>query len=281
MWAILGTLFFSCCTVVIMISLYLLMHVFHLVFSERTAINLSLRCLQFSWRCLFMCMPWVRLRNFPTTQQWDSMVGTGPCLIMVNHTSQLDGFLFAMIAPTSILLRTRSLLNKRLFNIPVFGPIFRMIGHLPVHFLKDEEGKFSVDKEKQAKVTEKVQHHLKVDRGNLAFCPEGTINRGDVTKLCDFRHGTFSLAIENRLPIYGICNLGNHHFWPNSATLGGRPATIDNDMFAVQEWNDMLEKGGPLPDGFNAQTLSAMAQKCMQASVDKIIARGLAKIKQD
>ena len=53
-----------------------------------------------------------------------------------------------------------------------------------------------------------VAEHRVAGGGVLAFCPEGTVNRKDQTKCLPLRRGSFQLAVDLRLPIYGISALG-------------------------------------------------------------------------
>ena len=56
-------------------------------------------------------------------------------------------------------------------------------------------------------VNERIRAHV-AGGGVLAFCPEGTVNRKDQTKCLPLRRGSFQLAVDLRLPIYGISALG-------------------------------------------------------------------------
>ena len=157
------------------------------------------------------------------------------------------------------------------FKTPVLGEIFRLVGHEPVYFLKDDEGKFSVDKARQAPVNERIRQHV-AGGGVLAFCPEGTVNRKDQTKCLPLRRGSFQLAVDLRLPIYGISALGQHRFWPWKGAPG-HPATIRVKLYAVDKWNDMLDAGEG--KGATATDVADLAQEAMQASVDALSARPL------
>ena len=88
------------------------------------------------------------------------------------------------------------------------------------------------------------------------------------------------MAIDFRLPIYGVSSFGNHLFWPNAGGLPGRPCTIDNQLFAVEEWNKALQEAGDdKPISVTAAELSDMCRTRMQASVDVIVARQDADLK--
>ena len=155
--------------------------------------------------------------------------------------------------------------------MPVLGTCFRLLGHQPVHFLKDEEGKFSVDKVKQAPVNALIQKHVSSGGGILTFCPEGAINKRDPHHCLPHRRGSFQQAIDLRLPIYGFTSFGNHHFWPNSLPVAGNRATIACGTYEVSEWNDLLASGKSI-DHITTTELSTICQAAMQKSVDAVSA---------
>jgi 1-acyl-sn-glycerol-3-phosphate acyltransferase len=226
------------------------------------------------FRMLFGSCVWLRIDQ-PSTADWDRMVPQSAlkkgAIFMVNHTSYVDGFVFSALTPQRVIARSRTLMKGSFFSTPVIGSVFRHLGHMPVYFQKEtDHTTFSVDKEKQAKVTLEMRKHLAAG-GILAFCPEGTINRTDPTQLLLFRRGTFAMIAELRLPVFGLTTYGNHFFWPNHAHMGGYPSTIVADVFAVDEWNSQLDN-----DALDAAAITDMCQRRMQESVTKCVARSRA-----
>ena len=179
--------------------------------------------MRFLLRALIRSCFWLKVEE-PDEEDWKELAlpQDKGCILMFNHTSMFDGFLMAAIMPASLTRRCKSLMAAYTFKTPVLGEIFRLVGHEPVYFLKDDEGKFSVDKVRQAPVNERIRAHV-AGGGVLAFCPEGTVNRKDQTKCLPLRRGSFQLAVDLRLPIYGISALGQHRSWPGQGARR-RPA---------------------------------------------------------
>ena len=51
-------------------------------------------------------------------------------------------------------------MQNSVFKMPLLGTICKAVGQFPVYFISSEAGKFSVDKERQAKVEDLVMEHL-------------------------------------------------------------------------------------------------------------------------
>eukprot|EP00127_Corallochytrium_limacisporum_P004650 Clim_evm4s172 gene=Clim_evmTU4s172 len=150
---------------------------------------------------------------------------------IANHSSRSDALIWASICPTDILSNTRTLMKASLFNVPAFGTLCRNIGHFPVYFLKDSEGSFTVDRVKQAKVMADVKEHIALG-GRLTFFPEGQLNPKP-RQLQTFRRGSFNVAIENKMPVWGYAIVNCESFWPLDQTVGGLPATVYYTAFEV------------------------------------------------
>ena len=65
-------------------------------------------------------------------------------------------------------------------QLPLLGTICRVCGHFPVHFKKDEVGKFTLDREKMAEVSPRVDEHLAAGKV-LAIFPEGQVSTPPTT----------------------------------------------------------------------------------------------------
>jgi 1-acyl-sn-glycerol-3-phosphate acyltransferase len=267
--ALAGPVAFGLLVTPVCLGIYAACKANHLLGSKKGAQERSLASMRFLLRTLLRSCFWLKV-NEPTTEEWDALhipTATG-CLVMFNHTSLFDGFLNAAVMPRSLCVRCKSLMASYTFKTPVLGAIFRLVGHEPVYFLKDDEGKFSVDKAKQAPVNERVRAHV-AQGGVLAFCPEGTVNKHDPTKCLPLRRGSFQLAIDLRVPIYGISSLGQHRFWPHKGAPG-HSAHVNVSLYEVKAWNDRVAAGTNA--GLTATDLATMAQEAMQASVDALSA---------
>ncbi|KAJ1630354.1 hypothetical protein T492DRAFT_1003865 [Pavlovales sp. CCMP2436] len=226
------------------------------------------------FRMLFGSCWWLHVDG-PTSEDWarvipDEALQRG-CVFMVNHTSFVDGFMFSGLTPQRVIARARTLMKGGIFKTPVIGSVFSRLGHLPVHFTREaDNSSFSVDKEAQSLVTAEVQRHL-ASGGVLAFCPEGSINRGDQTTLLPFRRGTFQIVLDHKVPVFGLTVYGNHHFWPTKKQMGGYPASIYANVFAVEEWNAQLGSST-----LDAAALCELCEKRMQVSLAGCAARARA-----
>lgn len=171
-----GTIGFGALAVPAFFSLYGWGRVFHALLRPASATKATLWLYRMLFRMLFGCIWWLDIRDAPTAAEWRAVeqgAAARGCLIMVNHTSQLDGFLFGALASPFVVCHTKSLMKSVLFKIPLAGKLFSMMGHLPVFFKSDAaDASFSVDKERQAPINEIVNRHLSQDRGILSFCPE-------------------------------------------------------------------------------------------------------------
>ena len=119
-----------------------------------------------------------------------------------------------------------------LYGLPLFGTICKVLGHFPVYFLKNEEGKFTTDAAKMAPVEEEVSRHLEAG-GVLTLFPEGAMNRADPSKLMTFRYGTFKRALAEDAIIYHFVTCGHEDVWPAASGFSGNPATTGMGLYPV------------------------------------------------
>lgn len=191
---------------------------------------------------------------------------------MVNHTSYMDAFVMAAALPFDILYKTRTLAKSTLFDSPVVGEVFRLSGHFPVYFT--DSVNFSVDREKQAKVSEETKKFLQ-NGGVMLFCPEGQVERYTPHKIQSLRRGSFSLSAEYNLPIFTNVIMGNNEVWPVSWKLGGLPGTINFRSRCVLSPEDLKSRGAArslTAEEMKERTaeLAEQTQKTMQEDVDLV-----------
>ncbi|KAG8469109.1 hypothetical protein KFE25_007627 [Diacronema lutheri] len=272
------TVWFGCGLASLLFTLWVLLPVVHAVAPAPARFCWSERLCNLLFRAVFASCPWLKVDG-PDAAEWarivpEPLLARG-AVFMVNHSSFGDGFLFSALTPQRVIARARTLMKGSVFKTPIIGSVFSRLGHMPVYFTREaDNAAFSVDKERQAKVTEEMRAHL-LGGGIVAFCPEGTINRTDPRALLPFRRGTFQLIVDLKLPVFGLTMHGNHVFWPNSQQMGGNPATIYADVFAVEAWNAQLD--APTID---AAALTELCQQRMQASLDACVARAGARAKR-
>ena len=160
--------------------------------------------------------------------------GPRPSMILINHSSFLDLFLISSLLTYRMIRDThvRCVVAAKLTTLPCFGNgLGAFSGSFPVYFKAVEGGisggestSFSVDRERQEADNARMREHV-LSGGALAVCPEGTVNRAP-PDLQPFRHGSFKLAIESGMAIWGIVFIGCHVCWPKGVAVGGYPCEI-------------------------------------------------------
>ena len=157
-------------------------------------------------------------------------------MVLMNHASYFDFFLFTSILPFKVILsgHVRTVMSASLTKLPIVGkPIGDHAGSFKVYFQakgagfgKADEADFSVDRDKQQLETDRMKHHIEAERGILAFCPEGGMNKAPQDGLKPFRRGSFAQAAEFCTPIWGAALHGCTDAWPRDAKMGGYPCTV-------------------------------------------------------
>lgn len=112
-----------------------------------------------------------------------------PAILMVNHQSNMDAYLFGRIFPS----KTIVIAKKQLLKVPFFGLLLLTSGHI----LIDRDAKKAA-RQALEKGTEAV---LKKKRSLWVF-PEGTRSKGG--GLAQFRKGGFHIAAQSKAPIIPV-----------------------------------------------------------------------------
>jgi len=211
----------------------------------------------FCWRPVFWLNPHVRIQTKEGKQvSWEQTQGS---FVIMNHTSYLDVFVFVCSCPVKVLMGVRTLMNYKLFNLPVFGSLCKMIGHYPVYFKAETHGSFSVDQEKMAPVMEDAANHL-TSGGTLSVFPEGQISK-DPSTLQSFRRGSFAMAKKHKLKITGMIMHGCADCWAKAAPMGGDPAIVTVSLFDVM---DLAKESDDIEVGEIAERCQVIMEKELQ-----------------
>eukprot|EP00127_Corallochytrium_limacisporum_P003706 Clim_evm38s152 gene=Clim_evmTU38s152 len=203
---------------------------------------------------LLWSAPWIRVTK--VSGSFDML--DHPSMIVMNHCSEIDGIIFPALCPGPQAQWLKVLLKASLFKVPVFGTLCKNIGHFAVHFSGKKQGDFSVDKKAQANVMKDVEKHV-ANGGILACFPEGQLNPTP-EKLQMFRRGSFQVAVDNKLALYGCVMLGQDDAWPLDSWLGGGHAHIFYSIIKI------CDDAGQ----FDAPTLCELAQTKMQEETDRV-----------
>lgn len=113
-----------------------------------------------------------------------------PCVIVANHQSNFDLFIFGCAVPP----RTVTLGKKSLRWIPIFGQIYWLAGNVLI-----DRGNAAKAKQAMLQTTATLQQN----NTSIWVFPEGTRNHGQ--GLLPFKKGAFQMAITAGVPIVPLC----------------------------------------------------------------------------
>eukprot|EP01059_Diplonema_ambulator_P014212 TRINITY_DN25056_c0_g1_i2.p1 TRINITY_DN25056_c0_g1~~TRINITY_DN25056_c0_g1_i2.p1 ORF type:complete len:295 (+),score=104.86 TRINITY_DN25056_c0_g1_i2:43-927(+) len=251
---------FGVVTMFTLLSAFVIVKIASFVLPRRTLESVACRTAKTAFALTLLLNPQVSVRS---NIEWNKLPSR--CMLLLNHTSWFDSVLFTAVVPFFAIAHFRTLLKSTLLSLPLGGEIFKSAGHFPVYFMKDEDGSWAVDKDKQAPVTERMNEFIRRPEAVLSFYPEGVVNKTP-EKLQTFRRGSFVTPIEHDLPIYGFLAVGNDITWP-AGGFPGQPADIDVRLFEV------VEKTSKLPEEMqNPQALSEHCHVVMQKELDSMLA---------
>lgn len=155
----------------------------------------------------FFIMLWgvrLYLRLSPIKYQHKDLAGLGDlsskqCLIVANHRSHLDMFIFLAEA-----YRVRALTNAYLLRAPLLGQMIWLSGHIIVR-----AGDLSAHK----RALETIKTALGFGDKVLIF-PEGTRCLPGTRSIGTFRMTAFQMARENNVDIIPVVIAGTDRIWP-------------------------------------------------------------------
>jgi 1-acyl-sn-glycerol-3-phosphate acyltransferase len=146
----------------------------------------------------------------------------GPCVVVANHASYLDGVVLKAALPA----RFSFVIKKEVSDVPLAGLMLRRIGSEFVDRFNRHAG--GMDTRRLIKAADAGQA--------LAFFPEGTFLAQP--GLGKFHTGAFAIAARASLPIVPVAIRGTRHILPSGRILP-RPGIV-----RIQ----VLPALGPLPD---------------------------------
>jgi 1-acyl-sn-glycerol-3-phosphate acyltransferase len=151
------------------------------------------RLLQSGARLIF------RLGGIPLRIEGLAHLPAGPCIVVANHASYLDGVILTAALPA----RFAFVIKREMTRVPL------------AHFMLRRVGSEFVEREHNSQGTRDTRRILqKADIGqSLVFFPEGTFQA--VPGLCHFRLGAFIAALRSNLPVVPLVIRGSR------AMLGG------------------------------------------------------------
>ncbi len=130
------------------------------------------------------------------------IIGTIPknksMILMFNHTSFIDPFLFAYASPG----KTTGITAAENYKLPVFGWMLKKWNAIPIDRSNIEKAKQSIKKGEEALS----------DGYNVIILPEGT--RTISGKIGKFKKGGFHMAMNIKAPILPVGTVGAYEFKP-------------------------------------------------------------------
>ena len=141
-----------------------------------------------------------------------------PFIIMFNHTSFIDPFLFAYCSPG----KTTGITAIENYKYPIFGWMLKKWRAIPIDRKNIERAKESIKKGEEA-----LQNNY-----NVIILPEGT--RTINGKIKKFKKGGFHMAMNIRAPILPIGSQGAYEFKPKNRWYI-KPRTINLNVGEIIE----------------------------------------------
>ena len=152
---------------------------------------------------LFFMRPWLPVKF----ENRDAIMRYEPCIIISNHQSMLDLFLFAATKPAVFCYMIKSWPLKKLF---FYAPVMKELGYVNV----DEHTPEEIDKICMERIASGV---------SVVVFPEGTRSRNG--KLGKFHSGAFRLATKAGVPVLPLAIKNSGAVAPPGCLLL-RPQTI-------------------------------------------------------
>jgi 1-acyl-sn-glycerol-3-phosphate acyltransferase len=157
----------------------------------------------------FAAQAFFRLAGMPVRLLNTEHLPAGPCVVVANHASYLDGVVLKAALPA----RFSFVIKKEVARVPLAGFVLRRIGSEFVDRFNRHAG--GMDARRLIKVADAGQA--------LAFFPEGTFLAQP--GLGKFHTGAFAIAARAELPIVPIAIRGTRHILPSGRFLP-RPGRI-------------------------------------------------------
>jgi 1-acyl-sn-glycerol-3-phosphate acyltransferase len=157
----------------------------------------------------FAAQSFFRLAGMPVRMLDVQHLPAGPCVVVANHASYLDGVVLKAALPA----RFSFVIKKEVSRLPLAGLVLRRIGSEFVDRFNRHAG--GMDARRLFKAADAGQA--------LAFFPEGTFLAQP--GLGKFHTGAFAIAARAELPIVPIAIRGTRHILPSGRILP-RPGRI-------------------------------------------------------
>lgn len=180
---------------------------------------------------------------------------TGPCVVVANHASYLDGIVLKAALPA----RFTFVIKKEITKVPIAALLLRRIGSQFVDRFNRHAG--AMDTRRLLRAADTGQA--------LVFFPEGTFTAEP--GLRKFQMGAFAIAARAVLPIVPVVVRGTRHILPSDRLLP-RPGSIDVEVLpqiSPTSDSDTAADGAIRRELARVQLLAALGEPDLAMSDDK------------
>jgi 1-acyl-sn-glycerol-3-phosphate acyltransferase len=150
----------------------------------------------------------LRAAGIPFTVEGLSRLPQGPCVVVANHASYIDGLVAAAALPPDFAF----VIKKEMVRVPLAGLLLRRLGSQFVERFNRHKG--GVDARRVLKLAATGQ--------SLVFFPEGTFN--DIRQVGRFLGGAFTTAARSDMPVVAVAIHGTRAVLPPGASRIHRSA---------------------------------------------------------
>ena len=168
-------------------------------------------------------------------------------IVVYNHTSNYDPIVQSWLLRKDNLIHLSKPQNLR---IPMAGPIVQRNCYIPVDRENNREGMKSIIR---------AAKYLREQKYCIGLSPEGTRNKGDVTKLLPFRDGCFNLALWSKAPIVIMCMKNVNKIKPATALF--KPHKVEVKVLDVLRYDEIKD--------LNTHQIGNIVRKYLQNEIDK------------
>ncbi|HXC57834.1 MAG TPA: lysophospholipid acyltransferase family protein [Steroidobacteraceae bacterium] len=160
---------------------------------------------------------WLRVAGMKLSLQHPEHLPAGPCIVVANHSSYLDGIVMCAALPPAF----GFVIKREMSRVPLANLLLRRIG---AHYVDRGQG------QRGARDTRKLLKQAN-SGGALAFFPEGTFHHQP--GLMRFRSGAFLIAARTNLSIVPVAIRGTRSALP-PGSLWLRPRLIEIELAPAQ-----------------------------------------------
>jgi 1-acyl-sn-glycerol-3-phosphate acyltransferase len=191
----------------------------------------------------------LRLAGLSVALQHAERLPAGPCVVVANHASYLDGVVMKALLPA----RFAFVIKREMNEVPLAGLLLRRIGSEFVH--RGQGGKGARDALRVLRTASRGR--------SLVFFPEGTF--GEQPGLLRFHPGAFVTAARAGLPVVPVVIRGTREALPPGGFLP-YPATVTVEVLDVLPPTDAADAAVRLRQQARERILARLGEPDLAAA---------------